>query len=124
MSAEFTSLPPLEVAVAQAAAGRPVLPLCWVASQRRCGCGQGHKARDVGKAPIGYLVPNGVDDATTDRAKIEAWWRRCVRANVGVALARSRLVMVDPDSDEAQAEVRGLGLPPTTVRVSHNAAAR
>jgi hypothetical protein len=39
-------------------------------SCRDLGCGR------VGKHPLGSLVPHGVNDATTNRARILAWWTR------------------------------------------------
>ena len=66
-----TEMTNLHHALAQAARGRPVLPLCGPADDGQCGCGEGHQEHEVGKAPIGRLVPNGVKDATTDPAVIE-----------------------------------------------------
>jgi hypothetical protein len=43
------------------------------------GCGQ------VGKHPLGSLVPHGVKDATCNRARILAWWTRHPQANIGLA---------------------------------------
>jgi hypothetical protein len=48
-------------------------------SCRDPGCGQ------VGKHPLGSLVPHGVTDATTNRARILAWWTRHPQANIGLA---------------------------------------
>jgi len=42
-------------------------------------CGQ------VAKHPLGSLVPHGVKDATTNRARILAWWTRHPQANIGLA---------------------------------------
>jgi hypothetical protein len=42
-------------------------------------CGQ------VGKHPLGSLVPHGVKDATCNRARILAWWARHPQANIGLA---------------------------------------
>ena len=74
--------------------------LCWPTDDGCCGCGQGHEKRDVGKAPIGRLVPNGVkrrddrprDDpvlvessartptsASTWCAPASSWWTRTMR---------------------------------------------
>ena len=38
-----------------------------------------------GKHPLGSLVPHGVKDATTNRARILAWWTRHPQANIGLA---------------------------------------
>jgi hypothetical protein len=48
-------------------------------SCRDLGCGQ------IGKHPLGSLVPHGVKDATTNRARILAWWTRHPQANIGLA---------------------------------------
>jgi Bifunctional DNA primase/polymerase, N-terminal len=48
-------------------------------SCRGPGCGQ------VGKHPLGSLVPHGVKDATTNRARVLAWWTCHPQANVGLA---------------------------------------
>jgi Bifunctional DNA primase/polymerase, N-terminal len=48
-------------------------------SCRDSGCGQ------VGKHPMGSLVPHGVRDATCNRARILAWWTRHPQANIGLA---------------------------------------
>jgi putative DNA primase/helicase len=48
-------------------------------SCRDPGCGQ------VGKHPLGSLVPHGVKDATTNRARVLAWWTRHPQANIGLA---------------------------------------
>jgi Bifunctional DNA primase/polymerase, N-terminal len=54
-----------------------VLPLGC--SCRDPGCGQ------PAKHPLGSLVPHGVKDATTNRARILAWWTRHPLANIGLA---------------------------------------
>jgi hypothetical protein len=48
-------------------------------SCRDPGCGQ------PGKHPLGVLAPHGVKDATTNRARILAWWTRHPQANIGLA---------------------------------------
>jgi Bifunctional DNA primase/polymerase, N-terminal len=42
-------------------------------------CGQ------VAKHPLGVLVPHGVKEATTNRARVLAWWTQQPRANIGLA---------------------------------------
>jgi hypothetical protein len=37
------------------------------------------------KHPLGSLVPHGVNDATTNRARVLAWWTRHPQANIGLA---------------------------------------
>lgn len=46
---------------------------------------------------------NGFQDATTDAAQIEAWWRSNPQRNIGIATGASNLVVVDRD-DEAGGE--------------------
>ena len=48
-------------------------------SCRDPGCGQ------PGKHPFGSLVPHGLKEATTNRARVLAWWTRHPQANVGLA---------------------------------------
>jgi hypothetical protein len=78
-------------ALGYASRGIPVLPLHYPLPHRtglqpvpgnhpppmRAGC----SCRDldcgqVGKHPLGSLVPHGVTDATCNRARILAWWTR------------------------------------------------
>jgi bifunctional DNA primase/polymerase-like protein len=48
-------------------------------SCRDAGCGQ------PGKHPLGTLVPHGLHDATTNRARVLAWWTQHPQANIGLA---------------------------------------
>jgi Bifunctional DNA primase/polymerase, N-terminal len=91
-----------DAALGYAARGIPVLPLHYPLPHRGAlqpagggvmaasaasggcscrdpGCGQ------VGKHPLGSLVPHGVKDATCNRARILAWWTRHPQANIGLA---------------------------------------
>jgi hypothetical protein len=53
----------------------PLLPpKVWTGcSCRDLACGQ------IGKHPIGRLVPHGLTEATTNRARVLAWWTRYPR---------------------------------------------
>ena len=114
-----------------AAKNYPVLPCCWPDADGNCNpscpgkwdkksqkmvC---HEGREIGKAP---LISGGYHNATTKRWQIRRWWKKWPIANIGVALAPSNLVMIDPDSEEALAEVEELGLPTTLSRQSHHTA--
>src|SRR5215210_2083340 len=125
----------LQVALNLASRGWPVMPTCWPFradpnEPAMCGCGGRydratkqyvpHEGRDIGKAPIGRLVPNGVDNATTDPTIIARWWRECPTANVSVALKPAGLVMIDPDSDLAMADAYKRGISFTITRHSRN----
>ena len=71
------------------------------------------------KEPHGRSVPHGHLDATSDRGIIEHWWTRAPQANVGIACAKSDLLVIDVDPRNAGDEtfgqlVKRLGpLPPT-----------
>lgn len=73
-----------------------------------------------GKRPLGALVPNGKDDASADEARIRAWWTTAPTANIGIALAPSRLLALDVDTNDGKqgkaslAEIVG-ELPSTTL---------
>jgi len=121
-----------EAALAIARALGPVLPLCYthdVEGTPVCACGGSydpksktmvpHTGHDLGKAPISKLVRNGVNDATTNSATIDRWWREHPRANVGLDLRRC-LVFVDPDSPAAYAEAIAQGVEGGMRRSSRN----
>ena len=120
---------PVTVALDLAGRGWHVHPLCWPDGDGMCArpgrwdrVAQRfvpHEGRDVGKAP---LTRSGWHDATADPEEVRAYWRQWPAANVGVALKPSGLVLVDPDSEDARAEVDELGRPPTVVRHSRNVA--
>jgi hypothetical protein len=117
--------PGAEYAIGRAKAGKPVVPLCWPVGEgeeARCGCGQGHTGRDIGKAPIGALVPHGYKDATASVPKVTGWFLKHPRANVGEPLEANGWLAVDPDTDPAQAEAHKLGLSPTLTRKSRQPA--
>jgi hypothetical protein len=59
-------------------------------SCRDLGCGQ------VGKHPLGSLVPHGVKDASCNRARVLAWWTRHPQANIGLAIGH-RFDVLDVD---------------------------
>jgi Bifunctional DNA primase/polymerase, N-terminal len=70
-------------------------------SCRDPGCGQ------VGKHPLGSLVPHGVKDATTNRARILAWGTRHPQANIGLATGH-RFDVLDVDGPEGTQAIREL----------------
>jgi Bifunctional DNA primase/polymerase, N-terminal len=70
-------------------------------SCRDPGCGQ------PGKHPLGSLVPHGVKDATTNRARVLAWWTRYPQANVGLATGH-RFDVLDVDGPEGAQAIRTL----------------
>ena len=68
-------------------------------SCRDPGCGQ------PGKHPLGSLVPHGVKDATTNRARILAWWTRHPQANIGLATGH-RFDVLDVDGPAGAQAIR------------------
>jgi transposase len=64
-------------------------------------CGQ------VGKHPLGALVAHGVKDATTNRARVLAWWTRHPQANIGLATGY-RFDVLDVDGPAGERAIRQL----------------
>jgi hypothetical protein len=88
----------------QALTGDQQLPSPAVRTSCSCrdpGCGQ------VGKHPLGSLVPHGVKDATTNRARVLAWWSSHPQANIGLATGRLFDVL-DVDGPEGEQAIRTL----------------
>jgi Bifunctional DNA primase/polymerase, N-terminal/AAA domain/Primase C terminal 1 (PriCT-1) len=84
---------PLEAALTHAAAGRAVLPVHSVLDGV-CACGE-PTCGSPGKHP---RTRNGLNDATTDTARVMDWWTRAPGANVGIATgAISGVVVLDID---------------------------
>ncbi|WP_253719670.1 bifunctional DNA primase/polymerase [Thermus scotoductus] len=57
------------------------------------------------KRPHPGLVPHGLKDATGDPATLEAWWRACPEAGVGL-LAPEGVLVLDVDQGEAWEALR------------------
>jgi len=92
-----------DAALGYASRGIPVLPLHYPLPHHRDlqaltddqqlpspAVGTGCSCRDPGcgqpaKHPLGSLVPHGVKDATTNRARVLAWWTQQPQANIGLA---------------------------------------
>jgi hypothetical protein len=80
---------------------RPSPPARLGCSCRDPGCAQ------VGKHPLGSLVPHGVKDATCSRARILAWWTRHPLANIGLATGHLFDVL-DVDGPSGEQAIRTL----------------
>jgi hypothetical protein len=79
--------------------GQPPAMLAWSTTGCSCGdpdCGQ------IGKHPLGQLVPHGLHEATTNRARILAWWARYPKANIGLATGH-RFDVLDLDGPDGVA---------------------
>jgi hypothetical protein len=109
-----------DAALGYASRGIPVLPLHYplpdqrglqpVPANHQPVVGSGCSCRDplcgqVGKHPLGSLVPHGVTDATCNRARILAWWSRHPQANIGLATGHTFDVL-DVDGPEGAQAIR------------------
>ena len=92
-----------DAALDYASRGIPVLPLHYPLPHHRraqpvtddgqlappvlgtgCSCRDPHCGQ-VAKHPLGSLVPHGLKEATTNRARVLAWWTQHPQANIGLA---------------------------------------
>src|SRR4029453_4510138 len=92
-----------DAALGYASRGIPVLPLHYplphhlgvqpvgddgqlahLAVGAGCSCRDPHCGQPA-KHPLGSLVARGVKEATTNRARVLAWWTRQPQANIGLA---------------------------------------
>jgi hypothetical protein len=98
---------PKDYALMYIGLGWKVFPVWSITSDRvgeggevgTCACQLGAECDRPAKHPIGDLVPNGVSDATSERAKVEAWWGRFPTASIGIATgAVSGITVVDADA--------------------------
>jgi hypothetical protein len=80
--------------------GRVIAPQVWTA----CSCGD-RACGQVGKHPLGALVPHGLREATTNRARVLAWWTRYPQANIGLATGH-RFDVLDVDGPEGEQAIR------------------
>jgi Bifunctional DNA primase/polymerase, N-terminal len=112
-----------DAAVGDAARGIPVLPLHYPLPHRgglqpvtgdsqpaveRIGCScRDPSCGQVGKHPLGSLVPHWVKDATCNRARILAWWTRHPQANIGLATGHT-VDVLDVDGPEGEHAIREL----------------
>ena len=98
---------PLHYPVARASAARPVpagQPPAGPGWARGCSCGD-RACAQVGKHPLGQLVPHGLTEATTNRARVLAWWTADPQANVGLACGH-RFDVLDLDGPHGVAALR------------------
>jgi hypothetical protein len=86
------------------------IPLCWPDVVGGCGCGRGHQDRAIGKAS---LVPwERLVSEPFRAAKVGEWRHHWPRANTGVLLEPTGLLVIDVDSAAARCEAEVRGLPP------------
>lgn len=86
----------LDWALAYARAGFAVLPVWWRTEEGVCACEKGAACDRPAKHPI---PRQGVKQATTDPARIRAWWDQNPEANVAVATGSgSGVIVIDVDT--------------------------
>lgn len=89
----------VDYALEYAAQGIPVFPV-YPMRNGRCACGT-DCGKNAGKHPFGRLVPNGVDQATTDENTIRRWWSQAPDANIGAAAGKAAgHIVLDIDARE------------------------
>jgi Bifunctional DNA primase/polymerase, N-terminal len=115
-----------DAALGYASRGIPVLPLHYPLLPYHCGVqpvtsdgrlahpavGMGCSCRDpscgqVGKHPLGSMVPHGLKEATTNRARVLAWWTQQPQANIGLATGH-RFDVLDVDGPTGAQAIRTL----------------
>ena len=116
MKTQTQDSPTLTAALVYASRGWPVFPVWWPEAGK-CACGN-PDCPNPAKHPIGKLVPNGHNGATTDPAIIRRWWTASPSANIGIPTGpESDLVVVDidprHDGDKSLKKLPGL-MPLTT----------
>ncbi|MFY9532267.1 MAG: bifunctional DNA primase/polymerase [Candidatus Acidiferrales bacterium] len=85
----------LDAALRAARRGWPVIPLHWPV-KGGCSCRNQKCGNSTAKHP---LTAHGLKDATTDEARIRAWWKESPQANIGIATgAGCGIVVLDVDS--------------------------
>src|SRR6266498_4751944 len=102
----------LSIAIDHAKRRRRVALCCPPGPDRECTCGGKwddklkqlvpHGPKEVGKAPIGRFFPKGINDATTNTAKLDTDLRRMPDANISVEIQSAGWLIVDTDSPETE----------------------
>ncbi len=86
----------IDYALRYAELGIHVLPIWWLREDGSCACGRADCV-SPGKHPLNTLAPRGHLDATTDEAKLRAWFSAFPDANLGISLEPSFLCAIDVD---------------------------
>lgn len=102
----------LEAALKYAAAGMFIVPVHGITPDGKCTCGKADCSKP-GKVPFGGS--KWQDIATTDADTIRKWAWTYPGCNFGLHLDKSRLVVIDVDSDEGHEWARSLEIPPTLI---------
>jgi putative DNA primase/helicase len=91
----------MEAALMYAGNDVPIFPVWNLGEYGGCECPNGPFCQNAAKHPIGFLVPHGLRDATTDPDKVREWWGQCPEANIGMPTgAWSGVVVLDVDPEK------------------------
>lgn len=88
--------------------GWRVFPLYEMTETGVCSCNKGAECKTPGKHPR-ISIPAGQEHpATPNPAQIKKWWAKWPRANIGVWLAGSNLLVLDIDRNDKKDGFKGL----------------
>lgn len=91
----------LKAALALAARGFSVVPLCFPITKDRCSCSWHKDEHKIGKRPMAN-PDHGYNSATMSESLLRAWWKENPKANVGIAVGKKyNLFCLDVDMHEA-----------------------
>lgn len=77
----------------------PIWSVREVDGSRMCACSRGTECDRPGKHPISDYVPNGLNDASSERGDIERWWGARPDASIGIVTGRtSGITVIDADA--------------------------
>ena len=82
----------LEAAIEYAEAGYSVFPLWGVFPNSMCRCGD-VSCNNIGKHPVGWLVPTGLKEATDNVEMVKAWWRQEPSSGIGLRTGEEFFVL-------------------------------
>jgi putative DNA primase/helicase len=114
----------MEAALMYAGNEVPIFPVWNATEDGDCACPNDLFCQNAAKHPISFLVPHGLQDATTDPEQVREWWTSYPEANIGMPTgAWSGVVVLDVDPEKGGFEsllalVRRYGVLPWT-RVVH-----
>lgn len=83
----------LQAALDYVRRGWHIFPIFYVKKSGACSCNN-PRCKRIGKHPA---TANGVQDASSDEAKIRQWWTENPYANIGLATGHDGLIVMDVD---------------------------
>jgi len=101
-------LTPGRAAQVYAALGYAVLPVWPPRPGGGCTCPKASACPWPGKHPLSTLVPHGAHDATTDPARVRAWWHELPDAGVALCTGPGALDACDIDGPDGVEALRAI----------------